>query len=216
MSLLIAPTLLDQFNWFKKCPESWKEKAYQDIKNTLERVPFEPNEAIQKGMQFEKLVYQNAHNEHLRKMLTSKGASDLFIKVCEKVKFYAFYRKGKKKIIIEGKEYLLYGRYDCYSQNKIIDIKTTANFKRNSYLEKWQHKFYCYIEGIKDFEYLVIEWKDAENDDYSIKEIHSVVYEANDFNLIEKEIVEAIKEFISFVEKDKILKDAYYNKYNLY
>jgi len=217
MSLLITPTLMDSHDWLKKCPQSWKEKAYNDLLNTLRRAPWTPNKAVQQGIKFEKFVYHWANQKDRHEKLTSMGASEQFIKFCDKMNGFLFDQKGKAFVKIDECEYCLYGRYDGIKPKEIIkDIKTTKKFKQQSYIEKWQHKFYTYIEKIKLFSYEIVEWKDADNDDYAIGNTYTVSYEVQDFEANKKEIIEKIKDFISFINDDKELKDAYYNKYNLY
>ena len=217
MALLITPTLMDSHDWLLKCPQSWKEKAYNDLSNTLNRAKWEPNEAVKQGIKFEKIVYKYANHPDRERLLSLMGASKYFISVCNQLTGYYFHQKGKKIVTIDGVEYCIYGRYDAIRKaEKIIDLKTTKKFTKKNYLSKWQHRFYTYVEKIKHFEYIVAEWNDVENNDYSIKEIHNVKYEAENFEEIEKELFNKIEVFISFINEDENLKDAYYNKYNLY
>jgi hypothetical protein len=209
MSLLITPTLLDAYDFYKTCPPSWKNKAEIGLYNTLNRI-FEETEESKMGKLFEDKVYKNAGKAPV--------GSELFQKVCNGVKDSVFGYKGKKFIEINGVEYCLYARPDAYNSKMIHDIKTTGNYKgKDSYLKKWQHIFYTYIFKIKDFRYIVVEWNGGEGEDkYKIAGVNYIDYHIDDPGTNQEKIKTGIEEFIKFLETDPDLKDAYLNKFNLY
>ena len=215
MSLLITPTLLNSFDWLQKCPPSWRERAYKDIMNTLNREPWKPNRAVRMGMDFEKKVYSVANRPDLDEL----KASEKFIKVCKRVKGYDYQRKTKLFVEVDGEEYCCFGRIDCYSSNEIIDIKTTAKYGgKGKYLSGWQHKFYTALEGVEKFTYLIAEWKDAEKEDYIIKEVYEVPFAitTEEMPSVISEIKDHIRTFIDYVNFDDGMKEAYYTVYNRY
>lgn len=206
MALLIAPTLLNSFDWLNRCPASWKESAYDSILSTLNREPFVTNEAILKGQDFERHVYRFANTD-----LDELDASEKFKQVCRRVKGFDFQKSLKYFFTIDGLEYVCFGRTDCYSDKEIIDIKTTANFKGDSqYLNGWQHIFYPTMANVPDFTYLVVEWAE----DGSIQEVHEVYYKMNSVKENLSIIEDGIRNFIEYIEHDDKLKKAYYTKYN--
>ncbi len=213
MALLITPTLLNSYDWLQKCPPSWKERAYTDIMNTLNREPWKPNRAVRMGIDFENKVYANANRTDLEKL----NASENFIKICKRVKGFDFQKSTKLIVNVDGEDYCCFGRLDCYSKDEIIDIKTTANFGGNAkYLSGWQHKFYTALEQIRRFTYLVAEWENAELENFIIKDVHEVLYEL-DLNEVESvihEIKDHIRAFIDYVNFDDGMKEAYYTRYN--
>jgi len=219
MSLLITPTLLDSYDWLMKAPETtkkgtsitWKEDALNQLEATLTRAPFRPNKAIIKGMEFERLACAKSKVNDIDTL----KASDNFKKVCRLIKGGDFQVKTKKFVVIDGAEYVLFNRLDVKFPKLIQDIKTTANYRgQASYLSKWQHKFYTLVDEIRDFQYIVAEWKGADIDDFTIKAIHVINYYAEDFEAIEKEIVGHIKLFMEFLEGNEKLKEAYLHTYN--
>lgn len=206
MAYLITPTLLNSLDWLNKCPPSWKDSAYKDILSTLNREPFVANAATQRGTDFENEVYALANKDP--SLIESSG---FFRQVCDRVKGYDYQHSIKVFIEVDGVEYVCYGRIDCFKPVHIIDIKTTANYKGpKQYLSGWQHKFYTAIPKIPLFTYLIAEWAH----DYSIKAIHEVDYVATDFDAIMIEIKDGIRNFISYINFDEAMKDAYYNRYN--
>jgi hypothetical protein len=210
MSLLITPTLLDSYEFFKSCSQDWKNRAYIGLYNTLNRI-FEDNEPAKIGREFETKVYANAHNPIV--------GSLLFQKVCNLVNGCSFQYKAKKIIEVDGIEYLLFGKLDAYKTGKIFDIKTTENYKgKDSYLSKWQHIFYTYIMRVNFFMYIVVEWYGGDDPEmkYKIEDVHCIEYNTENSGDNLEKIKSGIKEFISFLETEPELKEAYYNKFNLY
>ena len=208
MSLLITPTLLNSYDWYTNCPESWKDKAYNDLKNTLGRIWSEPNEAVKKGMDFEKQVYK-----HANKNLDQLKASNQFKLVCSLVRGGDYQAKSKKIIKVDDIDFCLYGKLDVKFTDKIQDIKTTSNYRgEKKYLSTWQHIFYCFNEMIKKFEYIVVEFTST----YSIRDVHIINFECDDFNLLENQIKAHIKKFGDFLAENKELETLYYEKFNMF
>ncbi len=206
MALLIAPTLLNSFDWLNRCPSSWKERAYDSILSTLNREPFLMNEAIRKGQDFEKEVYRLANTD-----LDELDSSEMFKQVCRRVRGFEYQKSLKYFFKVDGIEYVCFGRTDCYSEKEIVDIKTTANFKGdNQYLNGWQHIFYPTMANVPDFTYLVVEWAE----DGSMGAIHEVKHKMESLEENLKIIGEGIRNFIEYIEHDDKMKTAYYTKYN--
>jgi len=189
---------------------TWKEKALIDLTNKLNRVKTPFPEAAKKGVDFENKVYEVAATEE-------KVGSENFQKVCGEVRGYTFYSKGKKTIDIDGMECFLYTKYDAirypmdHREPFIKDIKTTESYKRGKYLAGFQHKFYCYVSGIPNFSYVVVEWGEHPK----IKNVHIESYICSDMAMLKIDVIHEIKECFS-VLKDLGLWEAYRTKYCLY
>lgn len=208
MDLLITPTLLNSYNWLRNCPPNWKDRAYSDIMNTLERKPFVTNKAIEKGNNFEQAVYANANSN-----LDNISASGFFIDVCKRVKGYDFQKSIKLNFEVDDDEYCCYGKIDCYSPQEIIDIKTTGKFKGdNQYLSGWQHLFYTSIPDVPKFTYLVVEWNDE--DSSIIKSVNEVKYNMEDKEIVFSKIADGIRAFVDYLKHDDDMHNAYYTIYN--
>ncbi len=210
MALLIAPTLLDSYDWFKKSPASWKERAYDGLRASLAR-EFTETPETKAGNDFESYVYANANVPDLEAMNTS----DNFKKVCRRVRGMNYQQNVKRFVKINGMEYILFCRIDALAPNDIVDIKTTSNYRgATSYLSKWQHRMYPYCTGIPNFTYLVSEWEQGSLT--KIKEVHEIDYVVDSFDLIGQEITQQITDFISFIESDSEMERLYYTVYNKY
>jgi hypothetical protein len=228
MSRLITASLIGSVEWFKNCPPSWKQQAYNDLSNTLNRKAWDPSVAIKKGIAFEDAVYRilsadpNAYED--------EKYSDNFRTVLAACAGGQFQRKAKKFIDIEiggeTAEYCLYGKLDVFHTENgtlgplIIDIKTSAKWGgRSKYLNTVQHLMYCLMEKVADFKYIVGIWDDADDEDNrTLEEVKAVDYTVpnNDFKELEAEVIERIKDTVYVLQSDEDLWKAYTTKFSRY
>lgn len=216
---LVTQNLIEKTKWYIDAPNSvikaerggdgrttWKERAMQDLQNTLNRVPSPFPEAAKRGVDFEKVVYHAVE--------TGKVAgSDHFQSICEKLKGFEFYKKGSKVFNMDGLQCFLYAKYDAITsdQKRIKDLKTTESYKVGKYLKGIQHKIYCHIADADEFTYVIAEW-----DKYpKIKAVHEEVYRVTDPTALENDIRFATRECFDVI-KDLGLWEAYRTKYCLY
>lgn len=218
-SHLITQSLIESVKWYMTAPNSiikpdrggdgkqtWKEKAFEDLKATVTRAKTDFPEAARRGVAFEDAVYEAAesHNE-------TKG-SEKFREVVNMVKGYQFRKKGGVTEDIEGyKNCYLYIKTDAVTTGKIIDIKTTSNYSFGKYLKTIQGKLYCHVTKIPDFTYIIAEWAEYPN----IKEIYMEKYFVEDFELLKSEVHREIVECFETL-KDLGLWEDYRDKYCLY
>lgn len=211
MSRLITPSIIGAVDFLRTCPASWKEKAYTDLSNQLNRV-YSPTlpPAAALGITFENAVYSMAS-----KNIIDKG-SDYFQQCVKECIGGTFQRKTKRFIEVDGFEYCLYGKIDVFFPAIIKDLKTTSNYKgRDSYLSSMQHIIYCFNESINNFRYVVAEFNGDEKSP-KIIDVHLIDYVCKDMSVLRDVIIEKIRQFISFLEEDKKLLLAYTNKFSLY
>lgn len=164
--LLVTTSLIDSFEWFQKCPDSWKERAWKDLEGTLKRSKtWEPTPEIERGIKFESMVNTNVKNKD-----TPEAFKEHFPRSCNDVKLFYDKCKGgaqqvslSKTLVIGEQFFKLYGKADIvFPGQKIIDIKTTGKSKTSrDYGSKLQHWAYCYMADIVNFEYIVAEFIDA-------------------------------------------------------
>ena len=210
MSRLITSSLFSSIDWHTNCPPSWKEKAIKDLRNMLARIWTTPNPAAQRGIDFEKLLYSVLRQGKEDKV----NCSDEFREIMKTCKGGSFQKKTKKYIEVNENEYCLFGKIDVWFHDVIIDIKTTGNYKgEKNYLNSMQHKLYCYIEHIRNFEYVVAEFN---GDSGPILKVHTIPYQVNYWDKLEEEIIEKIKEAINFLKTDEEIFELYTTKYSLY
>lgn len=212
---LVTSDLISSVEWLQKAPSTkiqgqditWQQKAYTDLKNKLARIYTDMPIAAQQGIDFEKRLYNIAS---FRPDIESLKCSMYFKQVLYRIKGFEFQKKQGTEFLIYGYSCYLYGKFDCYSDKKIIDIKTTSNYKDDKYKKSFQHKLYITITDVRRFEYLVIEWLDYPK----IKDVHSIIIEHNPED-IRNEVERRIINVFEFL-KDIDLWELYRTKYCLY
>ena len=212
MGNLITPSVLASLDWLKNCPTSWKVKAYTDMRGALLRRYFS-TKATEQGIAFENAIYHLLGKGDVQEV--GNPTVDHFLRVCKGGNFQAKY---SKPIEVDGVEYTLYGKFDVDLKDKIIDIKTTAKYRKGKYLSTPQHLIYCLMSGKKEFEYHICEWeKDEEGKtkidskgNYFPGPVFEEKYTVSDFKELELEIKAKIRAFIQGL-RDYDLLDGYEN-----
>lgn len=223
MSRLITTSLLDSIDWCRKAPDSacpdvpgktWKEKAYDDLKNTLGRGEWRSSPAIDRGNSFEKQIYSILTDRMEEKV----ACSDTFRKILYQCKGGEFQKKTKIIIELDDIDYVLYGRIDVFFPDHIIDIKTTGKYGgKDKYLSTAQHLIYCFSENIKDFEYVIAEFAGEESND--IRHVYNVRYHMEDRDKVEDELKNRIYSAMMWLEnfpEPRDLKELYLKTYCRY
>lgn len=146
-----------------KCDEM-REKAYNDFLKVLNREPIPQNEAMRLGNEFEAETY--------------KGNTCF----SEIVKGGAWQIVGKKREVIGGIDFLLYGRLDVLKGGKIYDIKRVSSWKNGKYAKSYQHAFYLHLfSDCNEFEYLIYDGKKGHIEHYYRDECEDIRDVINDF-----------------------------------
>lgn len=153
-SFLITPSLLNSWGYIWSCRKAVREaesdlvsiedkrdeasdKAFGEFLKTLNREPIPDNEYMKRGREYEEATYRG---ETRASPFVLGGR---------------FQVVGKKKVVVDGLPFLMYGRLDCLKGGIISDIKRVSAYKPPKYLDSWQHGFYLELfpEAYK-FEYL--------------------------------------------------------------
>jgi len=216
---LITQDIVSKVRWFLEAPDvvikedkggdgkkTWKEKALEDLSNTLNRVKTPFPEAARRGVEFEKTVYDVVASG-------KEGGSKKFRSVCEELQGFEFYQKGKKTIDVDGMSCFLYAKYDAISHQRreIKDLKTSEKYRAGKFKDSFQHPLYCYISGYPSFKYVLVEWEKYPE----IRDVHAEVFHFSDMDQLEHTIRDAIRETFSVLH-DLKLWEAYRNSYCLY
>ena len=204
MPYLITPTLISQFDWMKKSPKEWKEKALMDFTNILNRIyPETVPEYVTLGRVFEKYIERAAR--------TGQSGSDKFNIIRDMFVGAKFQTKTQSNIKVDDVDYLLYGRIDALFPEKILDLKTTRNYKGvQYYMDSFQHKIYCYCQEISSFSYVVVEIV-KEKDKNVITNHYVLDYNIDNPFSLKEEISEKIREVVNYIESDPKLDYSYKN-----
>ncbi|MHA1302160.1 MAG: hypothetical protein ACTSPI_00460 [Candidatus Heimdallarchaeaceae archaeon] len=198
-SKLITASLLNSFNWYNTCPVSWREKAFYDLTNYLNRAPFEPNDYMKLGQEYENQVQKLSQGMKVDNLMpTAANMAKLVAGGTWQVKI-------KGRITIDEQKYFLSGRIDVLKKGEIIDIKTTQEYKgEDKYLGTTQHLLYLYSAHSQNWKHNIFKYLVSD-----FKEIHEVKFEVNDWELLRIEVHRIISEFLTFLNKHPELRKAY-------
>ncbi|MFT6332976.1 MAG: hypothetical protein ACJAW3_001326 [Lentimonas sp.] len=207
---LITPSLLNSFQYYQK--DEWKSPADSraDFLKTLSRERFAPNEAMQKGIDFEDDINRyckGVEEGKIMQTINTFGGNGFCVDPTPYEKLLdqmsKFLIKGvwqesvKKEIEVGGKQFLLYGRTDVIKADTIIDIKYTGKYDLGKFSSSSQHRIYLYCAELPKFSYLVSNGKEWWSEDY-------INHEG-----IEGEIKAMISDLMGYLENDPEAKDLF-------
>lgn len=213
MSKLITQSLISSIEWFNICPTSWRDKAYKDLKNLLSRIWTTPGKAVQRGIDFEKAVYNVLNSKKDIDTLKCSKEFKKVLKLCEGGKFQT---KNKSYITVNKQKYCLYGKEDVTFPDTIKDIKTTYKYKEDKYKKSFQHKIYLHNTQKRKFDYIVVIFEDEYSNKISCVEVIKIRAYENMLKGYKGEIINKICEIELFLEKYPELQKLYITKYNRY
>ena len=208
INYLVTPTLLDSFEFAKNAPPSWKERALKGFIETIKREKPKPPLWVSKGIDFENAVQTACSKAKLKSQKEIKEGSEWFRIVCNKCLGGTFQGVVKKEVVRDNKNLVFYGKTDVSFPERIIDIKTTLNWKgEEKYLRGWQHLFYLWITKKEYFEYLVVVWEsETSNVIQRVELVPYMIFCANS-KLLEQKIFDAVDEMIAFIHELDLYQD---------
>jgi len=213
---LITTSLLNSFAYYIQ--DEWKSPAESraDFLKTLSRKKFEPNEAMQKGIDFEKKIQTYCEGKYFDAISALVSIphdyeeeeadeaieQDIIVKsIGEIVKGGLWQQSVKKEIKVGNQEFLLYGRTDVIKRDTVYDIKFTSDYELGKFLDSSQHLIYLYCSDLPNFSYLVSDGKEFWREDY------------HNHAGIENEIKSKISNFLGYLENDKEAKEMFLTKW---
>lgn len=212
MNRIVGPTLLNSFDWFLTAPDSpkrgtdvtWKQAAFEDIITTIKRLPKEYGPELKKGIEFENAV-QHACEEHNG---VARNGSEGYMEAVARCRGGKFQEWCNYFFEYEGLRVRAYGKSDVVFPDKIIDIKTTGNYKGAvSYLKGWQPPIHLLATGKSTFEFLVAEWESK--DSLKVKKVYEpIIYAAHD-NMAQA-VYDQYHKFITFLRTNNLYEDYIY------
>lgn len=194
-NLLITTSILDSYRWYKICPPNWRDRAYKSLVSSIRREGYKPHKTAARGIEFEKAVYRKAG-----------GGSELFNEIVGKCSGGRPQQVTKKTIQVQGRDVLLYGKIDVLFPHKIVDIKTTENYRGDDkYLGGWQHKIYLLCTGLNQFEYLVALFEPFPSN--RMITYYETPYINDDHKALKEEVIEGIEEFFEWLKVEGLFYD---------
>lgn len=195
--------------------DEFEKQKFQDLINSINRVPFE-SESADKGTAFNEVIDCIIENKNSEKYVVTSHKEDGIINVKNDKYSFDFplklsvemsksVRGALTQQFVEGilgtkyGDVLLYGYIDEMLPFKVVDIKTTSRYNAFKYRHNWQHIVYpfCLNQNnilIDEFEYLITDFKS----------IYSEIYVYNKEKDIKK-LQNHCEKFIEFLEQNKEL-----------
>ena len=158
--------------------EEFHEQKFQDLINTINRVPFE-SEAADKGTAFNEIIDALIEKRKPNNMDVERSEDGFYvvkykdytfnfpIEVCKKLSEYynGAITQERVEAILPTKygDVLVYGLIDELMPMSVHDIKTTGSYSVGKFKENHQHLVYPYAllqngNDVRLFEYNVVEW----------------------------------------------------------
>ena len=198
---LITPTLLNSYQYYINDEFKSPADSRADFLKTLSKEKFEPNQAMQKGIDFENDIKAKCDGYILLDGKENPDYETVCGEITEIVKGGLWQESVKKDLQIGNQEFLLYGRTDVIKRDTVYDIKYTSLYELGKFLNSAQHLIYLYCSGLPKFKYLISNGKDFWQEDYF-----------NNGN-IENEIKSKINDFLSYLENDSEAKNLFETKW---
>lgn len=154
-----------------------EQDPMEDFLRTLRREPSEPNEAMQRGIDFEAMVTDLVADKYV-----SGAWYPCAKEVADIVRGGVLQLVAQKTVVIDGCPLLLYGRLDALKGGTIYDIKFSGSYDVGKYLTSSQHPMYFeLVPEARQFEYLISNGSSVWRETYTRDETQSVIWLAADF-----------------------------------
>lgn len=171
----LYPTLLDSFRFFKR---NENEGALQEFLDKLNRVPIQPNDAMQRGNAFEKNLTLMLKNQDI-------GTSPEGLVRCHDVdvsrdliqRFAARLQGSVMQVFVETFCECSYGRVRLYGfvdniiRDTAVDVKTTGKYEFPKYLHSFQRPVYLKAlegSGVDRFDFLITDFREMYVESYRL------------------------------------------------
>jgi len=196
---LMTYSLLDSWLWWVDNEWGDSDQARKDFETTLNRKRIPDNIYMQAGRDFESCVRLVDRGNILLEFPQPPYGSCVW-QVAEKIKGGAWQASGYLDVVINKKNYLLYGKSDVLRGPEVFDIKFTRKYQTGKYYKKLQHPMYfaCF-PAIDTLTYLISNGK----------EVFEEVYRREDTSRIE----DTIYEFQQWLANYPNYQDTYYEKW---
>ena len=155
---LVTTTLLNSWGYLWKVGEDYEQSAWADFLDLLNKVKKPPNEAMQRGLQFE-----------------ADCMAGMVPGISELIKGGAFQYSASKEIKVGSESVLLYGKIDVLKAGIIYDIKSTSKYELQKYHDSVQHHIYLTLvpNAIK-FVYLINDGEHTYQETYRREEVRPI------------------------------------------
>ena len=161
----------------------------------MKREPWKAHPTARRGQEFESAIFAHA------RLKESNEGTKHFQNIVLKCRGAKFQQVLKKDITVRERNIVLYGKVDVLFPDRIIDIKTTENYRgEDKYLGGWQHILYLYMSGLKEFTYLVALFE--ENPSMTVIDVYETPFRIQNPGSLLLDIKAGIDEFHEWLEDE--------------
>jgi hypothetical protein len=191
--LYISPTFLDSFRRYLTLESvEASDAARQELLDRLRGVKHPPNEAMQRGLDFEADVCAACD----RKFEPKNTDYDWYVK-----EIAEYVDGARRQVHVEAEvlpDITIHGYIDFLLPGLIVDTKTTLAYEWGKYLHNTQHLAYLFaLPDVRNFEYVVTDFKGVYRERYTWKP---------EFG---NELKARVRQWMNYLECDEEMKEAF-------
>ncbi len=213
----MTASLLQSYDWLKKCPPSYKASARQQIVDALYKKPF-TNTAVERGQKFEDSIDINvppAEIDFIKHSLVQPWMTALELECRVGVFTFRGRMDYQKKNPAHWPTDITTDNpsINHWFNNKdplIADLKSTMKFNKSGYTDKRQHVIYGLAEDCPNFVYIVAVFDDEKSLIPSRYELIPIVMNLEAEKI---ELVKAVDEFTDWLVNEGLW-NTFINVYN--
>jgi hypothetical protein len=194
----VSPTFLDSFRRYMDMESGeGSDKMREELLDRLRGVKHPPNEAMQRGIEFESNVCAACDGTYM----PVNADYDRYVN-----EIADYVRGARRQVHVEAeilKGISIHGYIDFLLPGLIVDTKTTLAFEWGKYLHNCQHLAYLYAlkdEGITRFEYVVTDFKGVYRERYGWTPT------------FEQELKSRVREWMGYLDSDPEMKEAFMSR----
>lgn len=219
----VTASIIDAYEWFIKCPPNWKQKAYGDLLDKLNRKKTPTPPACARGQAFESVVnalvleptFNPVFLEDTIGTVLPDHTENLFQQLYDELTGTTQQECMKASMNVMGVDFEFFGYADYirHESRVIYDLKTTgaAVVNPGKYRSRVQHLIYMYATKYPVFKYVVAGF----NEDVSLlpTSVTNVDIEMS-AEVVEASLYQRLEEFYMFLQKSGLIEvfETVYNK----
>lgn len=175
MAYEITASLINSWQWFMDSDDDHDEDARSDFLKALNREWSEPNEAMQKGLDFESDVEKFCEGTLNLAVTGDPDYQKCIFDVAAYVKGGAWQMSLAEDVMINGIVFRIKGRLDVLKGAWIYDLKYSGTFETGKYFNCPQSRFYMrLVPEVVGIKYLIADGSRVYTDEYLREDVEPV------------------------------------------
>lgn len=197
----MTASLLNAYDWYLNCPESWKERAIQSLHDNLVK-GFTANQATIRGNNYEDKVVKLLNEGY------TLHSAEQILNIVNGLPTQQWIKCLELEVPDIG-TFQFRGKMDFVDRPRriIYDLKTTKRFiDPQRYMDGKQHLIYSLAEGYEEFHYLVARFEDDEGlEPIEVQDIPVII----DLEHAKDVLVQSITGLVTFLREANMWEDYF-------